>query len=228
MPGLPTTLFTDRHPRPEFDDVVFLEQGDPYKQKVAAIQASPYDESLFLDVDTYVVADITDIFELLGRSDAALAHAPVRITIPIPDVPDSFPEFNTGVIGWRRNDRTAALFSAWLAVYDEFVDQQPPSFDQVSLRLAAWRSDAVFSVLPPELNCRFEMAGFFNQPVRVFHGYQDAGGYARTAERFNHGLEWSSLRVHVDDQVLGDGVPLSRARRVRASVQRRLSVGARR
>ncbi len=229
VPSVPVTLFTDVGAHAAFDDVVLLAPGDPYRQKVEALLRSPSEETLVLDVDTFVVSDVTDLFALLARADLALAHAPVRVTVPLDDVPDSYPEFNTGVIVYRRAPVTTELFEAWLRHYDELVDRKPPSFDQVSLRRAAWSSPAVIAVLTPEYNCRFEMAGFYNHPIRILHGYADAAGYAAVAERFNAGLDrWWGLRVHVDGSVIvaeeDDGAsrrPLQRARRIAQRLVRR-------
>ena len=40
-------------------------------------------------------------------------------------------------------------------------------------------------MLPPEFNLRFWMAGYYNQPVRILHGWGDAETYRKVAALLN-------------------------------------------
>ena len=71
---LPTALVTDMPlgPGGGFDRVVNIEScGDGYRDKVLGCVASPFDWSLFLDTDTFVVRNPGPVFALLDRFDIA-------------------------------------------------------------------------------------------------------------------------------------------------------------
>src|SRR5206468_5798153 len=98
------------------------------------------------------------------------------------DVPDAFPELNTGVIAFRRSEAVSRLLQTWLKEYDRLAPQKPPSKDQPSFRRAVYQAtDVRLAVLPPEFNLRFWMAGFHNQPVRILHGWGSAKTYREVA-----------------------------------------------
>ncbi|HZO61948.1 MAG TPA: hypothetical protein VFB35_03105 [Gaiellaceae bacterium] len=185
MPGVPIALGTDGPAPDGFDQVVPVAEPDGYRAKIRGMLASPFDRTLALDADTYAAADVSEAFGVLDEFDVAAAHAPNRVTLDLDDVPDSFPELNTGVIAFRRNERVQRLLEAWLEEYDRLAPQKPPSKDQPSFRRALYRADVRPAVLPPEFNLRFWMAGFHNQPVRILHGWADADTYARVAALLN-------------------------------------------
>jgi hypothetical protein len=66
---------------------------------------SPFEKTLLLDTDTYVCADISDLFAILERFDIALTHErPYRDDFPFRSgVSEAFVEFNQGVITFRRS-----------------------------------------------------------------------------------------------------------------------------
>src|SRR6266404_4569779 len=69
-------IFTDQ-PRqdPHFDiHVPVKSTGDGFLDKVVNLKASPFEHTLFLDTDTFVWSDLTDLFSLLGNFDLAVAH----------------------------------------------------------------------------------------------------------------------------------------------------------
>lgn len=187
MPNLPIALFADRTVDGPFDRVIRCNERDGYRAKIVAAKASPFERTLLLDVDTYVLADLADLFRLLDQFDMALAHAPVRVSTPLADVPSAFPEFNTGVIAFRNSNVVRTLLDGWLREYDHLIVDDPPTRDQPSFRRIAYRTPALrIATLTPEYNQRFKMAGYFNQPVRLLHGWPDAwageADYLATAE----------------------------------------------
>lgn len=152
-PGLPIHAFLDRDAlAPDVDQVIRLE--NPWRRsKIDAMIAAPFDRNLFLDADVFVVSDLSDVFGLLDRFDIALAHdqernshhgrATWRTAFPA-----SFPQFNSGVVLYRRSEPVLALLRAWHdAVRDDSLKR-----DQGALRELLWRSDLRIATLPPEYN----------------------------------------------------------------------------
>lgn len=172
MPEMPMALASDQF----CDEEIFAcripiqhPQGS-FADKIAPLAKSPFEQTLFLDTDTYLCEAVPEIFELLQQYDVAMAHAPMRHTGSV-DVPASFPEFNSGVIAYRMNDRTRLLFDNWARFYEEQVAHTGQIDDQPALRRALWNSDAKIAVLPPEYNFRFVLPSFAGRGnVKILHG----------------------------------------------------------
>jgi hypothetical protein len=164
-PGLPVVLFSDAEgcnalaagtKHADCLDQVVLLANPHHRSKVDALALSPFKRSLYLDADTRLVADVRDIFALLDRFDIALAHAharnrPATLAVWRHDLPDAFPQFNSGVIAWRQNASTQSMLEAWPQHYRQAGFRK----DQVTLRELLWQSDLRIATLPPEYNIRY-------------------------------------------------------------------------
>jgi len=172
-PNLPITIFTDS----DIDSDVFdqvLNLRDPIELPADSMLSEDhiiYDKNLFLDSDTRVCANIMDIFELLESSDIALAHAATRTRDSYRrngfDIPDSFPEYNSGVIAYNNTDSIVELFEDWKRIYKEGFGNQ---LNQLSFRAALYESSLDIHTLPPEYNYRTHVVGFASGPVKILHG----------------------------------------------------------
>jgi hypothetical protein len=184
-PGIPIAIATDGPAPAEFDHTIPLTESDGYRAKIVGMIASPFERTLMLDVDTYAASDLSEVFRLLDAFDVAAAHAPkrisLRVTLPLADIPDSFPELNTGVIAYRKNERVRRLLQAWLEEYDRLGWLDQPAFRRVLYTA----TDVRLAVLPPEFNLGFWKAGYYNQHVRVLHGWAGTEMYERIAAVLN-------------------------------------------
>jgi hypothetical protein len=173
---------------PHLDQVIRADRDASFPgcaAKIPHISASPYNETLFLDSDTYVCGDLTQLFALTDAFDLAAAHAPMRAIYEVEGVPDSFPEFNTGVIVFRRSPDVQAVLSSWADLFSRYLERLHDDAirwlhpadrrwhalnDQGAFREALYRSRLRLTTLPPEYNCRFTVPGFVDGPVRILHG----------------------------------------------------------
>lgn len=172
MPGLPLAVASDILPEGDlFAHHIAVENpSGTFADKIGPLEQTPFDETVFLDTDTYLCAPVSELFDLLARCDIAMAHAPMRHTAAVP-VPASFPECNSGVIVYRRNERTKNLFAAWQVAYAKQLASTGQPDDQPALREALWQSEAQLAVLPPEYNFRFVLPAFAGRgPVKILHG----------------------------------------------------------
>lgn len=167
MPGYPIDLYTDgesveiARASGRFREVSVLEESAPEGnfKKIPPLWSSPFEKTLFLDSDTYMCRDCSDIFLMLDRYDVAVAHDPWRSEYSFEDglgVPSVWPTFNTGVIGYRLTPRVQEFFHRWHAEYlAKFRALQEGSIqDQPAFRFALYHSDLQVYVLPPEYNLR--------------------------------------------------------------------------
>jgi len=143
-----------RSPHP-FTSVATVDQ--PHRRsKVDYMSRSPFDRTLYLDSDTMLNADVRGAFQILDRFDLALCHAhrrnaamrlkPWRVPLP-----QAFPQYNAGVIFFRRTPAVQAFLEDWRDRFHEAGFLQ----DQMTLRELLWLTDLRLGVLPPEYNVRF-------------------------------------------------------------------------
>lgn len=172
MPDVQLALASDTHPLEDlFVHCIPIEKPHgTFADKIAPLSSTPFEQTLFLDTDTYLCEAVPELFELVGRFDIALAHAPMRVTGRAP-VPESFPEFNSGVIAYKKNEKTKNLFALWEKIYAEHLKETGQTDDQPALRRAVWESDVRLAVLAPEYNFRFSLPAFAGRgKIKIMHG----------------------------------------------------------
>jgi len=163
-PGLGIHLFTDPNSFTDFDfdttivpfsSVAIVE--DPHRRsKVDYMGRTPFDYTLYLDSDTAFNTDLGALFSILDRFDIALAHEHRRNTpnsletwrIPLPQ---AFPQFNSGVILYRKTAAVLQFLEQWRSQYRDAGIRH----DQTTLRELLWLSDLRIATLPPEYNIRY-------------------------------------------------------------------------
>lgn len=172
----------------------FESSGNPYADKIANMRRSPFERTIFLDSDTFVVDEIVHLLRLLDRYDIAVAYAPAYRGLADPDVPCAFYEFNTGVVAWRTSDRVAAFMRDWEDTYLAWMGGEEPfpgtcrasrggRADQPAFRHCAWQHGLRLFVLAPEYNFRLGYPVTVVERVRIIHG--EHGDFDTLAARIN-------------------------------------------
>ena len=146
------------HERSLFDFVSLIEPNHS-RAKVDYLKYTPFKNTLYLDSDTQVVEDITDIFSLLERFDLAMAHDFARkrqrwceIIPEYKRIPDGFSEFGGGVILYTM-PACEKFIQLWSEYFYKYF-RKTNGWDQASLRIAVWQSSCAIYVLPQEFNVR--------------------------------------------------------------------------
>lgn len=178
------TLMSDRHrDLPEFNRVIEIPTTDPFHwgEKITAIRQSPYDQTIYLDSDTYLVdkAGIEHIFDVLDRFDVAAAHDThrhlddqySRDEIPEPSAPPSFQWYNAGVIGLSDSESVDQMLALWQDIHEEYIETFRMISDQASLREALWETDVSICTLPREYNYRIPFEQTIRGEVKIAHGH---------------------------------------------------------
>ncbi len=182
MPELPITVISQFPIQSDlFERVIPLEASDDgFYDKIKWMQASPYERTLFLDVDTYIVAPVPELFTLLDHFDIAATHEEYLNTdwfndYPLPAVPASFPEFNTGVLVFKQSDAIQSFFAECTALYAAFHQAKPnlQIGDQPFFREALYESALRVATLTREYNCKFRGQGYLNGAVKILHGHHE-------------------------------------------------------
>lgn len=93
-PTLPITVFTDYQELldKKFDgaDIIYQKNDVGLLPKVECISRSPYDKTFFIDTDTEIKGDISELFDFLNYNNFACAREFIHPTA-----------YNTGVLGFN-------------------------------------------------------------------------------------------------------------------------------
>src|SRR5215469_15445289 len=172
MPELPVTVFSQfPFQSPHVDEVRMVEPTtDGFYDKARLMLESPYRRTIFIDADVYVVKPFYELFALLDRFDCAATHEEYLNTDwynnwPRPDIPSSYPEFNTGILVYRQSAAMDQVLKDWSGLYKKYLEETPdrPTNDQPFFRAAAYYGDARIATLGREYNCKFRGQGYLNR-----------------------------------------------------------------
>lgn len=124
------------------------------KPLLAAI--SPFERTLYVDADTYFQRPPSEGFQLLDRWDVCLAETQTRTLAEgiagKEECQATAEEFgsglllyhNSGMIFWKKNDRTLRLFIEWQKQWNRYKGWD----EQVALLRALLRTDVLYLTLP--------------------------------------------------------------------------------
>ena len=151
-PGVPVRLCTDAQVHGSmFDEVVILDDVW-HRSKIDAMIDSPFDLTLYIDVDALAVLDVRDGFDVLETHDIALCHDQWR-NHPLVAVdgrrvlPNAYPQYNSGLIFFRTSPKVVSFLKKWR----DRVRSSGESRDR-ALRELTFEASLDIAVLPPEYN----------------------------------------------------------------------------
>jgi lipopolysaccharide biosynthesis glycosyltransferase len=164
-----TTIFTDIDVKDGCFDTVVKISPEHKRAKVDFLSQSPYDRTLYLDSDTRIMFDISEMFDVLDKFDFAACHDLARKSYhwgkKIPDydaIPYAFPEYNGGVLLYKKSPRMDAFLESWRHYFYKNRELTNGK-DQASFRIALWNSDLSIHSLPFEYNVRPD---YFRKRIR--------------------------------------------------------------
>jgi hypothetical protein len=178
MSDTPIALITDKKRESDFFDRVLTVDNPKksFKDKPAFIAKSPFKKTIYLDTDTKLTSDITEVFEILENFDIAAAQNARNYGLgenkrrPANSPPESLPEYNTGVLAYKK-DSIRQLREKWISEFkkdEKRCNDVPP--DQPSFRRAIYYSNLRIATLPRNYNCVFRRKDYINGRVKILHG----------------------------------------------------------
>lgn len=200
MPSIPITFFTDKEILSKAFEKVEIIEPFHKRSKIPCLVKSPYEQTLYLDSDTYVTDDLSELFQLLDRFDIALVQSPCGEKYEIKGIPDCFPEFNSGVILYKKTSKVYDLFRTWKTLYErdllnseQLVKPQEGCLqDQATFKEAIYYSELRIATLPPEYNCSINNPGRLLGKVKILQGRHPS--FPSLARKMNKKL---GERVHI-------------------------------
>jgi hypothetical protein len=225
-PNVPLAIITDHPFDVDIFDVVQIGsmQGNNI-DKVRHIALSPFQRTILLDTDTYCLHPFPEIFDLLDHFQIAAPmdngrfserwdpSAKTHVFIHPDGVPECFPEFNTGVVAFRREPAVLQMFDCWLkSCLDAREGPVQHRQDQPSFRMVIYNSDIRIATLPSEYCFRLHAPDYTRNAVKILHGrwtYSDLGSapetvLAKLGQRINKTLGPRVL-VHAFGIISGHG-----------------------
>ena len=169
-------------------DYFFSINSKLQRPKVEYISQSPFKNTVYLDSDTFINENITDLFQLLSKYDFGGAFCNARkrenysnLIIKYKNIPYSFSEINTGVMFFNNSLKVKNLFKKWKEYYYDYI-KITNGWDQPSFRVAFWESDVKLCHIPPEYNIRPKSVykkvrdsknklGKLHMEPRIFHAH---------------------------------------------------------
>ena len=178
-----------------WDNIIKIEKSNVEHEqymldKLITLSKTPYEQTLYLDSDTYILDDISELFNLLNRFDLAICHGHNRKKrydiqygilehrgakrkVAMDSIPYSFSPVQGGLLLYNYGkDKVREWIADLLILYQKkrFFD------DQVSMRELLWNSDLNFYILPPEYNFnsiqdikRWRRNGYIEAIPKIFH-----------------------------------------------------------
>tara|TARA_R110002020_G_scaffold78557_5_gene197485 strand:- start:2510 stop:3259 length:750 start_codon:yes stop_codon:yes gene_type:complete len=161
-PGLHITAFVDKPNDCKYVDDWKIIVPRHRRPKIDNLSKTPYEQTMFLDTDTIVQYNISDMFDILENFDYAACHDLARKRVkysrvikPYGEIPYSFSELNTGVMVFKKNQRVLDLFDLWKTNFYKYYKHCP--WDQPTFRISLWESiknGLKFHTFPVEYNIR--------------------------------------------------------------------------
>jgi hypothetical protein len=169
---LPICLITDL----EFDNsygfwdvVVKIPQNiNPYFGKTQMF-LSPFEENLFLDTDTLFISSVDELFDLFNYCSLFVHQMGDGYEYSMPPFNDATPEFNTGVIGFKKDQDSISFFQEWERNQLE-LGESFRSYDQCSFRKTLYNSKIRYCWIPSAYNFIIYYPNYTVLPVKILHG----------------------------------------------------------
>lgn len=144
--------------------------GGNLLSKTQMYDVSPFDNTLFLDADTVLCNNPEFGFKQSSKHGLAIClerasvlkrwEPEIRLTLP------DYPEYNTGVIFFKKDQRTQLWFQAWADMARRLAFWN----DQPSFALACYEYGCSPFVLPENWNYRrYCKTDFSLTPIQIWH-----------------------------------------------------------
>ena len=176
-PDIPIDLYTDQNVNNPIFSKIHKPEESWFRVKIDALINSRFEETVYIDADTYVIDDISDIFHLFQKFDICTCHDPGRNSehgsaILDKQFPESFPTLNGGLIGIKQSPQSQSFLKNW----KQTIQSRNQSKDQPSFRELVWQSNLNLSILPPEYNIMFlrwlDVLGYKQGIPKIIHSPQ--------------------------------------------------------
>lgn len=155
--------------REKFMDRIYIKElknpSYSWNDKIEAITNSPFERTIYLDTDTFIIRPIAEVLNLALDYFEVLAQPGMEFNLDWEKInyPDCLSQFNTGVIVIKSSPATIKMLQLW----QELRSIKPESHDQPTFREAVILSGVRFAPLKNEYN--FQGASLTTSEVTIIH-----------------------------------------------------------
>lgn len=168
----PIALITDQQVNDYIFDEVIIdpEPQNTYIDKPRNLGRTPFDQTIFIDTDSYIINDVGELFDLLEFADLAAVVDPNEDALRLMNeryydtLPESIPEYNTGMLVYSSAAVNNGFFQRWEENYS-----QDHSQDQISFRKTIAETDLQFTALSNVYNCLIDWPMQVTGEVKILH-----------------------------------------------------------
>lgn len=147
----------------------------PGRVKPHLYELSPFERTLYLDLDTQVIYPVQPLFDVLDRwefavvmgqawggllRDTQFSRSELSKTIQLWGI-GLLPYLNSGVLAWRKCPNCKALFERWGQEYEPFGGWD----EQLALMRALYETPVLFTILPTAWNSRIKEGAYIYHPT---------------------------------------------------------------
>ena len=145
-----------------FDSIHFVEKPEHgFGDKIYAMKNTPYQKTIYLDCDTVVVDDISEIYNMLEKYDIAASNPPFKNKYYSPN------HYQAGIIFYKMNNKVSKFFDLW----DENYDRKNHGNDQPSFRETLSQLPISVFIFPPNFNFRSPFASYIQGKIKILHDH---------------------------------------------------------
>jgi len=164
------------------DSIILDAPATDFVSKIIGLLKTPFQQTIFLDTDTFVCASIDNLFDILELFDMSMCAERANHSYGFIDknfllkYENVLPEYHTGVIVFRQNEAVKKLMNDWLKLHiGKGFKADMPSFREAFILNA---KDVRIAPLPFEYNYHGTLSfGFAENKIHVIH--------ERVGERWN-------------------------------------------
>jgi hypothetical protein len=184
----PISIVTDREVNSGIFDQVITDEHPTYSffDKPRNIAETPYDRTVFIDTDAYIVRPVPELFDLLDNYSIATTIDPngwggrMHQDVHFQRAPESVPIFQTGVISYKTDEDFRKFRKRWRDIHEQNRDTLLT--DQSSFRLAIYNSKIRHLVLSNHYNCLGNWPMQITGNVKIVHKGSDSYKQAKSLE----------------------------------------------
>lgn len=161
-----------------FDNVIINEidgknKFDFFRYKASNIKNTPYENTVFIDTDTFICDNCDELFRLLKYHDICVSYSPAdnsNVLINEKEILNGYMPYNTGVIVFKKNQKVMDFLECWEKIYISRINEYDYN-DQRSFMEALIFSDISVYCLHNIYNARINhIIGIIPEYVKIIHG----------------------------------------------------------
>lgn len=144
-----------------FNSIHIIENPEyTFGDKIFSMINTPYQRSFYLDCDTLIIEDFSEIFSILKKWDIGAINIPFKN--------QRYPEYNAGIIAFRMNQQVKEFLKIWDNLYDRVnhANDQPTFYKLVN------NFKISFFTLPPNYNFRLKFASYVIDKIKIIHNHE--------------------------------------------------------